>query len=207
MRHIVPLLSRKRRLLPLLAAAALTASCTQAARPAGAPQTAANAEVRQVSLERTPCFGTCPVFTLQVDANGQARLSLPGKPGGQPAADAPIVLKGQVQAAQVQQLLGTLRDGGFASLERDYSANISDMPGTVITVASASGTASTRVYGVRCASQAAADGAGQAKSVPDVFCQAAKQLDTMACAVYAQGKDTLQAGVEARFPPRCDDQA
>lgn len=211
--------SRQPRFVPLLALAAVTTSCAQAARPADAPAepppaTSHAPDVTRVSLERTPCFGACATFTLQVDANGQANLSLPGKRAAKLASDGAndqIVLKGQVPAAQMQQLLGTLRDGDFASLEADYRANISDMPGAVITVATASGTASTRVYGVPCASQAATDGIdpalGPAKPVPDVFCQAAKQLDAMACEVYAHGKQTLQAGVEARFPPRCGDDA
>jgi hypothetical protein len=200
----------------LIASAALLAmitACAQASKPAPT-STAPTDAATQVTLARTACFGACPTFTLTVDSDGQATLSLPSMPAAsaKQADDAngplpAIVLQGTIAAAKVQSLLRTLREGQFTQLDADYSASITDMPSTVITVRQATGTHATRVYAVPCASQAAKDGSdpamGPAKPVPDVFCQAQTQLDAMACTVYAGALHTLPRDRQPRVPPRC----
>jgi hypothetical protein len=202
------------RLVALAALMALTTACAQASKPAASASTQAPDAATQITLARTACFGACPTFTLTVAGDGQAALSLPSKPvaNAKQAGDAngslpPVVLEGRVKPAQIQSLLRTLREGQFAQLDADYSASITDMPSTVITLRDAQGTHATRVYAVPCASQAAKDGIdpamGPATPVPDVFCQARDQLDAMACTVYAGALHTLPQDRQPRFPPRC----
>lgn len=182
-----------------------------AAPPSAAPS--ADDPITQVTLERSPCFGACATFTLMLEAGGQATLSLPSRPvvgatarkaGAETGtASAPIMIQGQVPAADTTALLEVLRQGHFDQLRDDYSAQVTDMPATSITVATAHRVKATRVYAVPCARDARSQELppGTPGPVPDVFCQATERLDEMACQLYRDGP--LPTDRTARFPPHC----
>jgi len=98
-----------RRGLALLAVAA-SACSRQEQTPAAAPVTAAPV----VTLERTPCFGTCPVYSVAISGDGTVRFD-----GKHHVADT-----GQMMATipreQVDGLLAELDAGGYFGFAEAY---------------------------------------------------------------------------------------
>ncbi len=86
-----------------------------------------------ITFKRGPCFGKCPVFTLQVDENGAASLlgakyaRLEGEHTKQVTAD---------ELAELQKLVA---DSKFMTLEDRYDSGILDAPSTTLMVKSAKG--------------------------------------------------------------------
>ena len=81
-----------------------------------------------IKMERTQCFGSCPVYTVTIDAKGQVVFE-----GTQFVAT-----QGQqtdtVPTSSVAALLATARRIGFFELQDAYRAPISDLPTTFVTV-------------------------------------------------------------------------
>jgi uncharacterized protein len=77
-----------------------------------------------VELERTPCFGACPVYTAQIRGDGQVNWR--GRSLG------PAGATSTVSPDEARALLQKLRTNGFWSLCSSYSIGATDGP-TVIT--------------------------------------------------------------------------
>jgi hypothetical protein len=106
--------------------------------PDGAPGTA-GAEPPAVTLERTPCFGTCPVYQVAVSRSGVVRFVGKNHVAQEGEATA------KIPAARVEGLLRELEAGGYFGLADAYVVDspacgqyATDSP-TVITSASAGG--------------------------------------------------------------------
>ena len=127
----------------------VAAACSPRPRAAGGTPTpygepgAATAEPPVVTLERTPCFGTCPVYQVSISRSGTVRFV--GKhhvtQQGEATAESP--------AARVDSLLDELEAGGYFGFADAYVMNspacgqyATDSP-TVITSASAGGRSKT----------------------------------------------------------------
>ena len=138
----------RRRPFALVLIAGLTA-CSP--RPPGAGETpapygepgAAAAEAPVITLERTPCFGTCPVYQVAISRSGAVRFV--GKQHvirqGEATAEIP--------AARVDSLLRELEAGGYFGFADAYVMDspacgqyATDSP-TVITSVSAGGRTKT----------------------------------------------------------------
>jgi len=106
------------RALFLLAGAALVAACARPsadvpandARPA--PDAGAGASA---SLERRPCFGTCPVYTVTVAGSGAVRFE-----GRRFVADSGT-FTGTIPKPRVDSLLGELEAAGYFGLADRYT--------------------------------------------------------------------------------------
>jgi hypothetical protein len=76
-----------------------------------------------VSLERTACFGTCPVYQLTIYGDG--RVVYDGK--------AFVAVQGQrtaqISPEQVQQLVKAIEAARFFSLSEKYTVDATDLPG------------------------------------------------------------------------------
>lgn len=133
------------------------------------------------SLERTACFGPCPVFALTIKGDGSAALRV---------GDNPTAMPGQVDADAVLRLVETAEQGDFRRLKRDYSIQATDLPSTIISIESPLGIHQVSVYGVVCISHAKQDRVlgryrdSTGSYVPDVFCSLEEQLDRTACTIY-----------------------
>ena len=97
----------------------------------GACKTASSSKPDAISdpiiiMQKTPCFGTCPEYTLEVYAD-HAHL----------VAKQHLKLKGEFEAEisedQVKELVDAFVDGKFFEYQDQYTANISDMPTTYLT--------------------------------------------------------------------------
>ncbi len=122
----------------VLALSAALLGC--AAQPKSAPEASATASADTLAtLERTPCFGTCPSYTLAVLEDGTVRYQ-----GRQFVAREGYAEK-EISPEQVEQLVEAFREAGYFDLENSYVSGaecgqtvMSDMP-TAITSLRADG--------------------------------------------------------------------
>jgi hypothetical protein len=116
----------------------------------------------QITLERTPCFGTCPFYQLTIDGNGD--VTYEGKDF--------VAVEGtrttRIDSAKVQELVTAFEDANFFSLEDEYRMPATDLP-TVITSITLNGR-SKRVlhYGLDCRG---------GEPAPDELCELEQKID------------------------------
>jgi hypothetical protein len=102
----------------------VASGCPNAAASSPPPDAVQPADF--VELQRTPCFGACPVYTVRIRGDGQVnwqQLSL--GPAGATATVSP---------AEVRALLEKLRTNGFWSLCSSYSVGATDGDTVITTV-------------------------------------------------------------------------
>ena len=120
-------------------------ACARQPQPAAVPgmESAAAGDPAVVTLERTPCFGTCPVYTVSISRSGMVRFT--GRhhtaQTGQATATIP--------AARVDSLIAELDRAGYFELADAYVMDspacglyATDSP-TVITSVTHGGTTKT----------------------------------------------------------------
>jgi len=107
-----------------------------AARPSDS-SSVASAAVPAISLERTPCFGTCPVYTVAVSPSGE--ITYEGKAHVRLLG----VASAKIPAQQVDALLSELEKAGYFSMANRYIASepacgryVTDSPSAITTVSS-----------------------------------------------------------------------
>jgi hypothetical protein len=100
----------------LALAATVLAACSRrepapAAVPAGEP---AAADTPAITLERTPCFGTCPVYTVAISRSGAVRFT--GKHHVTQTGQATDT----IPPARVESLLAELDSAGYFGFADNY---------------------------------------------------------------------------------------
>lgn len=141
-------------------------------------------------LERTPCFGPCPVYKVTVERSGQVTYQaddfnpMPGAAEG-----TPVVRHGRMLESALHELIAAVESMEYAELKREYFLQITDMPSTKITVSANGLPASTLVYAVPCKKDAEANSMyqsmkSQSPPVPDIFCKVEELVDDASCAKY-----------------------
>jgi len=97
----------------------------------------APAEAPVLTFDRTPCFGACPVYSMQVFADG--RVAYEGKRG------VPMLGKKELHmpANTLAEILNKAKEVHFTELQDRYSQNTSDLPSTVVSIRQASGKVKT----------------------------------------------------------------
>jgi hypothetical protein len=119
-----------------LGALALAAGCSRPSADVepGAPRARASAsDSARISLERRPCFGTCPVYTVTLEGSGVVRFE-----GVRFVKDSGTSVR-TVPPARVDSLLGELEAAGYFTFADRYAMGeptcpryASDLP-TIIT--------------------------------------------------------------------------
>ena len=84
------------------------------APPSVVQSSAAPADSAVVTLERTPCFGTCPVYLVTASANGAVRFE------GKSHVSHPGSAVGQIPKARLDSLLTELDAAGYFRFEEQY---------------------------------------------------------------------------------------
>ncbi len=91
-----------------------------------AAKPAPTASLPVLTFERTPCFGTCPGYKMDVYADG--RVAYEGTRAvpimGQKELTMPV--------SAVAALLSQAREAHFEKFEKHYSRNTTDLPSTII---------------------------------------------------------------------------
>lgn len=86
-----------------------------------------------VSLERTPCYGSCPVYTVTLRGDGTAVWH--GECFVQPEGH----YVGEVSADVVSRLVAVAEEVAFFAWEPEYSELVTDHAGARITIANSRG--------------------------------------------------------------------
>ncbi|WP_151087236.1 DUF6438 domain-containing protein [Hymenobacter baengnokdamensis] len=119
-------------LLWLLAISLALPACAQKKLPRKSKSTATAAPARQAEpvliLQRTPCYGTCPVYTATIFADG--RVEYDGqrfvKLLGKHTLSLPV--------ATINEMLAEARRVEFTKFQERYVGNTNDLPASIITV-------------------------------------------------------------------------
>jgi hypothetical protein len=86
-----------------------------------------------VQLLRGACLGTCPVYTVTIDAAGQVVFT-----GGESGRGASIHCQGKrrwtIAPAAVAQLQAFIDSSGFFGFKDSYNSRITDLPTYIVTV-------------------------------------------------------------------------
>jgi hypothetical protein len=107
-----------------------TADAAQAQADGGAPEPTPAVrrgdipEGFRITLERTACFGSCPVYKVTLDARGA--LVFTSKSG---------CATRTVPPSEVAKLASLVKSVGFFGLKAKYTANVTDHPSAYVTVA------------------------------------------------------------------------
>lgn len=109
----------------VLALAALGAVTLAACETTGA---SASDDPLSISLQRTPCFGRCPSYTVTIDGNGDVTYV------GQRFVGVTGEQHGHASQEDIRALLRAFDDVRFESLNDSYRANITDNPSTIVTL-------------------------------------------------------------------------
>jgi hypothetical protein len=89
----------------------------------------ASSEVGPVLVfERTPCYGTCPAYVMQVYTDG--RVAYEGR------HSVPMMGKQDLQlpANAVADMLRQAKEAHFEAFEKVYSGGATDLPSTIVTI-------------------------------------------------------------------------
>jgi hypothetical protein len=81
---------------------------------AGPPSAVVSSDSR-VIMERLPCFGTCPVYRVDIDADGTVTFT------GERYVDSIGARSHRIQPGEAAALMHALVDGGFFDLADDYT--------------------------------------------------------------------------------------
>ena len=116
-----------------------------------------------LTFERTPCFGTCPAYTMQVFADG--RVVYEGR------RRVPMLGTKELKlpAAAVTDMLNQAKEARFEQFQDRYSQNTTDLPSTIIAVRQPGGQLKTVVLEE-----------GAPENVRQLFTYIGNQLDALA---------------------------
>jgi hypothetical protein len=81
-----------------------------------------------LTFERTPCFGTCPAYSMQVFADG--RVAYEGR------HSVPLMGKHALKlpAAAVAEMLRQAKEAHFETFEKEYLSGATDLPSTIVAI-------------------------------------------------------------------------
>ena len=78
-----------------------------------------------ISLERTPCYGTCPIYKMEIFSDGSAFYH------GERFVEKIGNYEFSVSKETLNYILKKADEIGFFELEDKYTANITDLPKTI----------------------------------------------------------------------------
>ena len=122
----------------------------------------------QITLELSPCFGTCPVYVLSVSADGSVEYK----------GDSFVLAEGRqtaaVSAEEVAALYSAVRSADFFALEEGYAIEATDLPTATTTVTADGRTMTVSRYGGVCGSDL--------DVAPERLCQVEALMEAIATA-------------------------
>ena len=100
-------------------------------------------QIPSVSLERGPCFGSCPVYNVTLRSDGTATWN------GERFVDRLGQYEGQVDLNDYDRLTRFVQRAGFFDWQDEYVAgNITDLPNYYLTVVANGETKTVHQYGM-----------------------------------------------------------
>jgi hypothetical protein len=97
----------------------------------------------EISLERTPCFGFCPAYKVTIKNNGDVEFE------GYSSVDSMGGHDYKISKDDVKKLKSTVESSKFFQLKNSYeNFNVTDLPGSSISVTLGGRTKSIKMYGI-----------------------------------------------------------
>lgn len=87
-----------------------------------------NHGITEMGIERTSCFGTCPVYTFIIRSDGTFRYK------GFEYVQRKGAFTGKIPESEFHTLAQFIKDSGYFALEQDYYAPVTDNPTVYTTV-------------------------------------------------------------------------
>jgi hypothetical protein len=81
-----------------------------------------------ITLERTPCFGTCPAYTLKIFGDGTGIYE------GKFSVQVTGIQNFTLYREQLDQLVKAFEAARYFSLKDDYTISVTDMPSTMTSI-------------------------------------------------------------------------
>lgn len=128
------------------------------------PQARERLPLDRIQLERTECFGECPVYRLMLSRDGRAAYE------GMAHVERMGRYVGEIPLRTFARLVFAVQRISFMDFDEDYSVRVTDLPSTIITVVESETGAEHRVR----------DYGGQA---PPEFWMLAETLDAVAARI------------------------
>lgn len=94
-----------------------------------------------ITLERTACFGACPIYKLTIYGDGRVEYE------GERFVDVTGKQSSTISADQVRELVDALEQADYFNLKDDYTVPVSDLPTTRTSVTLDGKTKSISNYG------------------------------------------------------------
>ncbi|HKR02541.1 MAG TPA: DUF6438 domain-containing protein [Pyrinomonadaceae bacterium] len=122
----------------LLTAAAFVLACAFTAA-SQAPMAKAQEQITEITLERTACFGYCPIYTVTLRRDGT--ISYNGKKF--------VQLEGMYEGKfyGFERLAQLILSRGYFNLKDNYTVNATDLPSTITSVVRGGKRKTIRNYG------------------------------------------------------------
>lgn len=98
-------------------------------------------DLKEISLERTPCFGACPIYKVTLKPDGKVVYE------GKRFVDKIGRYEAQVNSEDVQRINEIVHKLGYWKLKDKYTAQITDMPSALVTVVTEKKSKTTDNYG------------------------------------------------------------
>jgi hypothetical protein len=121
---------------------ALSAAIVCLSAQASSPKTAAHAAITSIKIERTPCFGRCPVYKASLLPDGTVQYF------GERFVPKLGNWRAKIGDSDFKRLSRLSEKLGFFNLKNNYSRPVTDLPTTIITI-----TRGTKVKSVSCYGQ------------------------------------------------------
>jgi Domain of unknown function (DUF6438) len=97
--------------------------------PSPAPTPTPDYSSVQITLERTACFGFCPIYTLTIHGDGLVEYE----------GTEHVSVKGhqttQLTQAQVAEVVAAFQQADYFNLKENYTASVTDIPSTITSFA------------------------------------------------------------------------
>lgn len=98
-------------------------------------------DILEVSIQRTACFGSCPIYDMALTRSGSARYN-----GVQWSARIGHFLA-PVDSATFSRVAGVALENGFLAMDTAYVVPVTDLPTTITCLRWATGSHCVRRYG------------------------------------------------------------
>ena len=94
-----------------------------------------------ITLERTACFGACPMYTLTIYQDGSVEYA------GTDFVTVKGDQTGKITPEQVQELVEAFKNADYFNLQNEYTAPVTDLPTTITSFTFEGNTKTIRNYG------------------------------------------------------------
>ena len=109
------------------------------------PKPPPSSDATRISLERGPCFGTCPIYKVEIKGDGSVTYT------GERFVKITGEQHAQISREEVSALVAKFEKADFFSLKDEYTAPVTDLPTYTLSVSFSGRNKTVTDYGGRMA--------------------------------------------------------